>query len=204
MAALVLVPVLVCMLVLPVFGQTYPDVVDGSGFSVVGSVEFQHLAYNGSFGGFSTEGYTLTVENITGSFNATDARLGMNVRGGTFSFHNEELCQVQLSADAIIAVACSVEISNVVPGRSWNTTFPADTDIIVTWSGELVPVYVTYWSLIIGIAAAVLLFGGVIMLAWAVREHRWNILDADKTMLGIIAICMFIVGIGLLFYWLMG
>lgn len=202
LTALVLVPFILCIVVSSAFAQSYPSVAEGSDFDILGSIGFQHLPY--ATGSASSPGYTFTIENLDGPLQGSDARLGMNARGGTLSFHNEVLCHVQLYADVPITMHCSVDVSATVKSQSWNSTFPADTEILVTWGYELTPFYVTYWSILIGSLSIILLFAAVIMMAYAVRKHRFNILDADKTMLGIISICLFIFGIGLLFYWLLG
>lgn len=202
-AALFLVPLILCFAVSSAFAQSYPTVAEGSGFNIVGSVAFQHPAYSSA--ALNSPGYTFTIEVLTGTLNASDARLGMNARGGTLSFHVESsTCQVQLYADIPIQVTCSVDLTATVAGQSWNSTFPAGTDIVIAWGYELVPFYVTYWTLGLGIAGMILLFASAIMLAYGVRKHHFYILDADVTMLGVFAIVFFVLGIGMLLYFLLG
>lgn len=184
------------------YAQTYPKLAEGSGFGIQGNVGFQSSKYQ--TGSWNSLGYIFYVEKLTGTLNGTNARLGLTTRGGTLSFHNEQLCQVQLYADSKISLHVSgADVSATVVGQSWNSTFYANTDILLQWGYAITLPHEAYWSSIIGGLGTGLLFAGVIMFAYAVKEHKWWILDADKTMLGIIAVCLFIFGIGLIFYWLL-
>ena len=200
-AAFVLVPLLLVLFVSSAFAQSYPALAEGSGFDISGTIAFQHPAYVADV---TSPGFTFVMENLTGPLEGTDARLGLDMMGGTLSFHNSQLVQVQLYSDVPIYLSCSAERSCTVADRSWNVTFATDTDQVISWRFLQVPIYVEYWWILVLIAAIVLLFAGIIMFALAVREYKFNILDADKTMLGIISICLVIFGIGMLFYWLYG
>lgn len=200
-SALVLVPFVLCLFISSAFAQSYPAVAEGEGFNIQGSIAFQHLPYVADV---TSPGFTFTIEVLTGTLNGTDARLGMDMMGGTVSFHNNALCEVQLYSDASVWLTCSSPVSATVAERSWNCTLAADTDQMISWRFNAPAFIDTYWNLLILIGALILLFAGVIMFAYAVREYKFNILDADKTMLGIISICLFIFGIGLLLYWLLG
>ncbi len=199
-AVLVLVPLLLCLVVSSAFAVSYPDVAEGSGFNIAGSVAFQHPAFVSA--AYGSEGFTFTVERLTGTFNGSDGRLGMNVRGGTLSFHNNNLVQVQLYADVPIQITCSAEVTVTVAGRSWNSTFLADTDVIISWGYELVPFYAANWTILMGIAGVVLLFASAITLAYGVRAHHFQILDADVTMTGVFSIVFFVLGTGMLVYFI--
>jgi hypothetical protein len=200
-AIFTMLPLLFCFIISSALAQSYPAVAEGEGFNIQGSVAFQHLPYVADV---TSPGFTFTIEVLTGTLNGTDARLGMDMMGGTVSFHNNALCEIQLYADAPIWLVCTSEVSVTVTEHSWNCTLAADTDQTISWRFNGPAFIDTYWNLLILIGALIMLFAGVIMFAWAIREYKFNILDADTTMLGIISICLFIFGIGLTLYWLLG
>ena len=178
--------------------------VQGSGFNIYIDMVGGGLA-------FQNPDFTFTIELLTGTWNGTDCTLGMTERGGTLSFHSNDIAEVQLSHTAEYGMRLDYEgitLSDIEPGHSWNGTIPDDTDIYLHWSFSFLMPHEENFLLFVGIFGMALFVGGILFTAYLVKVTplfsfgtKEILFEKMSFVLGIFAV---VIGAGLIMIWLMG
>lgn len=179
------------------------DVAVGSNFQIVlnssEALDFQS----------QLENFTFHVDVLAGTLNATECTLGMNNRGGSLYFHNNNLTEIQISHNnefAIKLIYDGLSLSDLVAGHSWNGTIPADVDAYIQWGFIFLLPHEENFMLYIGLFGIALFSSGSLLGAYSFKKYpifsfeRETIWETGLLMYSFIAA---FIGIGLVITWLL-
>jgi len=179
-------------------GQGADPIVSGTNFNIyanqTGGLAFQHGMVNETF----------TIEVLSGVWNGTGCTLGMTTRGGKLSFYSNNLTYVQLSHNNEFGMRLTYEgisLTEIDEDKSWNGTIPVSRDCYLAWSFGITMPHETYFMLGVGILGIILMFGGIMISAQALRKYKLEVLNKEIL---VYSVPMLIIGFGFAVIWLWG
>ena len=187
--------------------EPYPSnepIFEGYGFQIF-------VNETGGFAFDSGENRTFMIEVLDGTWNGTNVRLSMNQRGGSISFYSNSLAYIQLEnwyeeTNARLQVD-GVTVSGLSP-QIWNGTIPAYKKCVIHWSWSFLLPHEENFLFWVGLLGLIMLLFGLMIIVYNLRHKPIFSLSESKTLIWesdtfIIAICMVIIGAGLVVTWLL-
>jgi hypothetical protein len=149
-----------------------------------------------------------TLRNTGALLNGSDSSLTFGLESGTLSFMNEFETTVELDffdvpngIDLVISGGADLEAIEDTNFSNYTATLPAATQINITWSWRLESYLDLYVMPGIGVTGLGMMFGCIIWCGLGFRKYGFDVESVSRVMTAMI---IFLIGLGMVWVWLLG